>query len=260
MPSSATITAFYSFTANSRARASQVNSNFSIFRGHILPVDPNTQTAINNTYDLGSSEYLWRSVYCGTLSCAVVDLTSSTSTASLSITGDTAAAAGAILLKFEGTERYRFKNTVDATIAASNGGFALRSLADYSIGHTTTSTTLPNSTITVYSSGRPIELKFVPTINTTTVSQIQFISNTGTSGPNIIFSLIRNGTTISSVYSPNVLAGARASVYSPPSWFNVIDSSPTVGDNIYSIQYKGDASSSNFTFQSVSFFGKQLIF
>lgn len=66
MPSSATITTFYTFTANTKARASQVNANFDIFRGHILPVSPNTQTAINNTYDLGSSEYRWRTLYLPT--------------------------------------------------------------------------------------------------------------------------------------------------------------------------------------------------
>lgn len=259
MPSSATITAFYSFTANSRARASQVNSNFSIFRGHILPVDPNTQTAVNNTYDLGSSEYLWRSIYCGTLNCALIDLSSSTSTASLSICGDTSAASGAILLKFEGTERYRFKNTVDATTAASNGGFALRILTNYSYGHTTTSTTLPNSTITVASTGRPIELRLVPTINTSSASRIEFIANT-IGGGNITLSLIRNGTTISSVSSNFASSSVRVSTYASPSWFTVIDTSPSVGDNTYFIQFKGDANSSSLVFNEVSFSGRQLVF
>lgn len=63
MPSTATITAFYSFTANTKAKASQVNTNFSNFRGHIIAIDPNTTTAINETYDLGSTEYRWRTGY-----------------------------------------------------------------------------------------------------------------------------------------------------------------------------------------------------
>lgn len=63
MPSTATITAFYNFTANTKARASQVQGNFDVFRGHLLPVSPSTATAIDNTYDLGSTEYRWRALY-----------------------------------------------------------------------------------------------------------------------------------------------------------------------------------------------------
>lgn len=75
MPSTATITAFYNFTANTKARASQVNTNFDTFRGHILPVSPTTATAINNTYDLGSSEYRWRNLYLAPLfATATVDV------------------------------------------------------------------------------------------------------------------------------------------------------------------------------------------
>lgn len=64
MPSSATITAFYSFTAGTIIRSAYVNNNFSTFRGHIIAVDPNTSTAAaTGTYDLGSTEYRWRNVY-----------------------------------------------------------------------------------------------------------------------------------------------------------------------------------------------------
>lgn len=63
MPSSATITSFYTFSANTKARAVQVNDNFSVFRGHLLPVAPNTATATNNTHDLGSTEWKWRTIY-----------------------------------------------------------------------------------------------------------------------------------------------------------------------------------------------------
>ncbi len=75
MPELATITSFYSFTSGTKARAAQVNSNFSAFRGHIVPIDPNTQTCINNTYDLGSSDYYWKTGYIKTLYRAPVDST-----------------------------------------------------------------------------------------------------------------------------------------------------------------------------------------
>lgn len=64
MPSSATVTAFYVFSAGTVIRSADVNSNFSNYRGHIIPIDPNTSTAATTmTYDLGSTEYSWRGAY-----------------------------------------------------------------------------------------------------------------------------------------------------------------------------------------------------
>lgn len=63
MPSSATITTFYSFTANTRARASEANYNFGLFRGHLLPISPTTATGSDNTYALGSREYRWTNAW-----------------------------------------------------------------------------------------------------------------------------------------------------------------------------------------------------
>lgn len=65
MPSSNTITAFYSFTAGSKAKASEVGSNFNTFRGHIIPVDPTVAALSNNNYDLGATDYVWRRLYLG---------------------------------------------------------------------------------------------------------------------------------------------------------------------------------------------------
>ena len=80
-----------------------MNTNFGIFRGHSLPVDPNTSTAANNTYDKGSAEYYWRTAYVGT-----VDLKSSTTTGSaIQVTADTAITAGAMKISIGGTERLR---------------------------------------------------------------------------------------------------------------------------------------------------------
>lgn len=64
MPSTLTITSFYSFSAGTTIRSSEVNTNFSNFRGHIIPVDPNTSTAATTrTYDLGASDHAWRYTY-----------------------------------------------------------------------------------------------------------------------------------------------------------------------------------------------------
>lgn len=104
MPSSATITSFYSFSANTKARATQVNTNFSNYRGHIIAIDPNTSTAATSeTYDLGSTEYRWRTGYF-----REVDFKSNTSTGqTLQIVGDTAAGQGSFLFKHGGNTRAR---------------------------------------------------------------------------------------------------------------------------------------------------------
>lgn len=64
MPSSATITAFYNFTALTTIRSSEVNSNFDAIRGNYIPIDPSTATsAATITYDLGASDHAWRNLY-----------------------------------------------------------------------------------------------------------------------------------------------------------------------------------------------------
>jgi hypothetical protein len=84
-----TITSYSTFSAGTKARASQVNTNFSNYRGTILPIDPNTATAISNTYNLGSTEYRWATAYLST-----VNLTGLTSTTHFSMTKDASDASG----------------------------------------------------------------------------------------------------------------------------------------------------------------------
>ncbi len=84
MPILATITSFYSFTANTKARASQVEWNFSQLRGHNIPINPSAQNAVNNTYDLGSTEWYWRTLHTKSWNKGVV---SSTTTAAQSQLG-----------------------------------------------------------------------------------------------------------------------------------------------------------------------------
>lgn len=106
MPSSATITTFYNFSPNTKARATEVNANFNVFRGHLINVDPNTATSTDLTYDLGADTHRWRTGYVQD-----IDLRTSTSTATLLFSGDTAATLGAFKFSIEGTEAFRVKDT-----------------------------------------------------------------------------------------------------------------------------------------------------
>lgn len=66
MPSTATITSsdLTDFVAGTTIRSSQVDNNFSVWRGHNLPVSTDTSTAATSgTYDLGSPDHCWRGVY-----------------------------------------------------------------------------------------------------------------------------------------------------------------------------------------------------
>lgn len=42
-----------------------MNANFNNFRGHLLPIDPNTATGSDNTYNLGANDYRWLESHFG---------------------------------------------------------------------------------------------------------------------------------------------------------------------------------------------------
>lgn len=65
MGSTATVTSFFNFQPRTKAKSSEVNTNFSNFRGFFIPINPDTQTASDNTHDLGATDHRWRRVYLG---------------------------------------------------------------------------------------------------------------------------------------------------------------------------------------------------
>jgi hypothetical protein len=89
-----TITEFNVFTPGTKARSNQVNTNFTNYRGTILPINSDTASASHLTHDLGSAEHRWKTAFCQT-----VDLSGSTTTSSPQITNDSSTITGAF--KFE---------------------------------------------------------------------------------------------------------------------------------------------------------------
>jgi len=71
MPS--TITSYTTFTAGTKAKATEVNANFSNYRGTLLPITEATATASDSTYDLGTTEYAWDSLFANKLDIAAND-------------------------------------------------------------------------------------------------------------------------------------------------------------------------------------------
>lgn len=58
-----TITAFHTFTPNTKAKSAEVNTNFSNFRGDLVPINTDTASASNATHDLGTSDHKWRKIH-----------------------------------------------------------------------------------------------------------------------------------------------------------------------------------------------------
>ena len=110
MPSTATITTFYTFTANTKARATHANTNFSNFRGHNIPINADTATASDLTHDLGSSDHRWRSAYLQD-----IYLRSSTTTADVLIKGNTGVATGQYRVEI-GASVASFEVNADGTL------------------------------------------------------------------------------------------------------------------------------------------------
>jgi hypothetical protein len=76
MPSTATITAFYTFSALTQIKSSEHNANFNNFRGHLIAIDPNTATAAATlTYDLGATDKYWRVGYVGLVNANTITTT-----------------------------------------------------------------------------------------------------------------------------------------------------------------------------------------
>lgn len=98
MPSTATITSFYTFTQNTKARASEVNTNFSVFRGHILPINTDTASASDLTYNLGATDHRWGTLYVNSIELA-------TSTSTINFPG------GAFIPSLTATAKFSFSVT-----------------------------------------------------------------------------------------------------------------------------------------------------
>lgn len=156
MPSTSTITAFYTFTADTRAYSAEVNYNFTNFRGHTLPVDPTTAAASHVAYDVGSSTYRWRVGYFKN-----VDLSATTTVSSI-MAGLT---TGGVELQIAGTSAFKVTdsgfagynaNTFGATLTAAIGQVALSGEINTYV--TTTGHILVGGTATISTNGRPVRV------------------------------------------------------------------------------------------------------
>lgn len=235
MPSSATITSFYNFSANTKARASQVNNNFDVFRGHIIPVEPLTATSSDNTYDLGDFSHRWRYGYFGQTRYG----TTSTAYGSVQLASDTTSAE--LIFNLNGVEKARINSngivansgrTFGQTSSAGIGQMAVSSIITESLFYeTTTYTSIPGTTLTIQSTGRSINIKAIHGLNNT-ITTFGF-GNIG-GGNNIFFQLVRQNDNSKIVY---YCSTDRISNPAPITMLNFKDN-PSSGTWTYYLQYK----------------------
>lgn len=172
MPSQASITAFYVFAPSTKARSTQLNHNFGIWRGHVLPVDPTSASPADQTYDLGVSPYRWRAAYVSKWSLSV------SSGSSNILQGTT---AGAFKWVKDGTTTAELAGDyfvghmatpISPTTAASYGGYARSNPVNTTV---TSDQFIAGSTCTLSTNGRPIKVGMIE-VGGTTGSSGLFIS------------------------------------------------------------------------------------
>ena len=155
MPSSNTITAFYEFTAGTKARSSEVNSNFSVYRGNLLPVNTDTASSSDLTHNLGSDTHRWNDIYGGG-----INLAGATSTTDFRLVPSTSDTLGVVDLMFGTTTITTLNpdgfdgNKIRPRQQTSTASMGVLYRKDFGSNATTNGTyVVVDGTITVYGGG-----------------------------------------------------------------------------------------------------------
>lgn len=232
-----TITSYHVFQAKTKARASQVNANFSNHRGTLVPIDPNTAAAAGNTYDLGSTEHRWLGAYVNNL-----DIRGSTSTVNFTISQDLDATAGAVDFKLGSST---IMSIVPAGLLLADMTTAVSSPVNNPPMQANTYSTFLTVTISC-SHVHPIE-GYVSVINATTTAQFAIEANT--TSLQAFIRVYRNTTTSIVFYRAYEFSHFTAGVLAIPGNrmeldnLRFLDNSASSGTNEYVFQYKGPVSS-----------------
>jgi hypothetical protein len=212
-----------------------MNGNFSNFRGHLIPIDPNTAAAATSgQYDQGSEDYRWRTLYSRKLDVSV------TSTSALTVGVNTAGeymleSSSATSLRIGDNGFYGVKNspvTRDVTATAAVGGVAG---GLYIYATTTGAYDVVGSTITISTVGRPVMVWLQPPVSTTaTGSYIETYKYAEAGGSPIRADIYfkRDGVIVGNV--PIVTLNNESNTRIPSCAFCIIDTPPK-GTYTYSL-------------------------
>ena len=106
-----TITSFFTFVPGTKAKASQVNTNFLNYRGDILPINTDTTTASNFTHKLGTSDHRWAISHI-----EGINLGQTTSSWQMKDATTTVGELSFNLAHSSGSSKFRLSNSYDQTI------------------------------------------------------------------------------------------------------------------------------------------------
>ncbi len=209
MPSSQTITSFYTFSPYTKSRSIQVNANFSNLRWHALPIDPNTATAVDQTYDMGVSDYRWRAGYMRGAS------TSISAGSSIIMSGHTAdgfqfkKSTTTVLYMQDDNFQAQNRTPMDSTLTAAAGQFAMGPILNSTI---TGAGNIAACTCTLTTVGRPVMVGLMNVSNTTGSSGIVFtgLTTTATILLQLYIAFLANGTAVASTYVGSGAVGASS--------------------------------------------------
>jgi len=273
MPSTATITSFYTFAPSSKARASQVNANFDSFRGHIIPISPTTATASDNSWDLGSTGYRWKTGYVREIDFKSITTTGQEVTMYAATSGSLPYAAFSVA----GTERLRIgefgflKNPsasyLNATTSAGIGGFAAVNLAtSTTLNVTSVAASIVGSTITIVTYGGPVDVRLVAADLSSDISNI-FLQAHGTTagsfGPFVpAITILRDSAVfvadfVFSAFDINEDLGGYGVTYRGAHSVGTVQAIdfPSAGTHTYYLSYSGSYGGSGFTAMTMQITG-----
>lgn len=160
-----TITSYVTFLANTKAKASEMNSNLSNHRGTLVPIDESTATASNLTHNIGTDEHRWNIGYFGS-----VDIDGFTSTVDAVMQAVDATTGGFELLfgsstigswDATGYNRLTLATPVITTTGSVVGHWALKTITIASTGSLQTTTTYSITSLSIVTSGRPVRFDFL---------------------------------------------------------------------------------------------------
>jgi len=238
-----TVTAFYTFSANTPAQSAQVNNNFDVFRGTIVPVNDDTQTASDLAHDFGHTQHRWKDGYFDRLFLAGDTISGSdigtTSTGEMvlnAISGYQMNVAGTIAAEIPaaGIAQLSPNRLIVNTTTAEWGGIARNTVNTHTVADIDLTSSavvlIADTTITLQTVGRPVSYEFYGTgtdISAGTTSSKWF---TTLAGRYSVF-LYRNGSVVASLmHTP-----AQAAAFISPNILNMVDMSAPAGSNEYYI-------------------------
>lgn len=167
MPSSATITAFYTFNAFTKARAYELNANFGNFRGHLIPIDTANASATDQTHDLGATDHYWRALYATSISLSMSMGTSQVMTGTPAGGFKFVNGATTTVTVLGSTFQALNATPMDMTDTALAGGFGASTPMNISI---TSNGAVSGWTCTITTVGRPVMIGLMNVGNTSGAS------------------------------------------------------------------------------------------